>query len=342
MKKLVTLFVVVSTLSVVHGQLIKRDFLTGYSANQDLEKGTYNSTTQGEGTPIMMNQWSLSGKADANNQNGANPKTDESLFFTGYAESGVDVSIKMEKLETGGRTSIYSIASDNTYGAGTYYLALMINLKSASMTTATDFVSFDGNYTGNAQRVRLTVKAIDETNYQLGVSGDTSPATTFSTKTLNMDQTHLVVIKATIDGTGAGNSWIFINPEITGAEPSSADASAAITGTALKSLRGIVIRQRSTYDGHLGGFRLASSWSSVLGEVSGLNGIFGERREIVVTGNEIITNAVGQLKVYSLSGTELISALVDGSYTTNLNNGLYIVRFTDTKGTVSSAKIQIR
>lgn len=341
MKRLTTIMLSCLTIFVVNSQLIKNDFLTGYAVNVDLEKGAYSSTTQGEGNPIMINQWNFSGKTGPNDQSGVNPKTVDPLYYTDYIQSGEDVAIEMLKLETGGRTSIYSLADNSdTYGAGTYYLALMLNASTASLTSTADFVSFDGNYTGNAQRARLTIKGIDEVNYQLGL-GDAGVATTFSATNLNFDQTHLIVIKVTLIGDGTGTSWLYINPAISETEPASHDATTGITGTALKGIRGIVIRQRSAYAAHIGGFRLAKSWASVLGFTTGLSNT-RDNHNIYVKDNSIITGIAGKLKVYSLSGAELVSTITEGQYLTKLSTGNYLVRFTDVNGVVSSTKLQIK
>ncbi len=264
MKKIVLTMLTCTSVLFANAQLITRDFLTGYTVGNNLEKGTYANTTQGVGTPIMANQWSRSGKDDANNTSGANPKTVAALTYSGYSESGKDVAVDLLQLAEGGRTSIYSIASDNVYGAGTYYVAFMYNVSAASTDAGNEFFSIDGNYTGNSQRARFGVKGINENTYAIGL-GDGGVPTDFS-GTYNFNQTYLAVVKVTIDGTGVGTTWVYINPDTKGTEPTTATATCGITGTALKSVRGIVIRQRSSLAAQIGGIRLAKSWSDALGE----------------------------------------------------------------------------
>jgi len=55
----------------------------------------------------------------------------------------------------------------------------------------------------------------------------------------------------------------------------------------------------------------------------------------------IISNTSGQLKVYSLSGVEVLSAKIEGKLQTQLSSGLYIVRLIDNDGINSVAKIQL-
>jgi len=338
MKKLFLLILLCLSYYSISAQLIKRNFLTGYNANDVLEKGAYTGTAQDATTPIMIDQWNLAGKTGTNDQSGENPKVIDPLYYTGYVESGVDFSINMLKLTTGGRTSIYSLDNASLYGAGTYYLALMLNLTSASLTSAADFVSFDGNFTGNAQRARITAKGVDETTFSLGM-GDSGAASTFGTA-LNYSQTYLAVIKVTIDGTGVGTSWLYINPALAVTEPTTAYATSAITGTALKSLRGLVIRQRSTIAGQVGGFRLAKSFSDAVGVGTGLNALYSENA-VKISGKSILTDRPGKIQIYNLAGSEVLNAPTDGRFETSLNRGLYLVKFIDNSGITYSSKINI-
>lgn len=338
MKKLFLLTLLCFSFYSISAQLIKRNFLAGYNTNDVLEKGAYASTTQDASTPIMIDQWNLAGKTGTNDQSGENPKVIDPLYYTGYVESGVDFSINMLKLSTGGRTSIYSLDNASLYGAGTYYLALMLNLTTASLTSAADFVSFDGNYTGNAQRARITAKGMDETTFVLGM-GDSGAASTFGTA-LNYSQTYLAVVKIKIDGSGAGTSWLYINPDLTATEPATAYATSGITGTALKSLRGLVIRQRSTIAAQVGGFRLASTFADVVGVETGLSILYSENA-VRFSGKTIITDNPGKIQIYNLAGSEVLNAPTDGRFETSLTHGLYLVKFIDKSGITYSSKINI-
>ncbi len=340
MKKLFLLIIVCIVGMTMNAQLIKNNFLVGYKVTDVLEKGSYPNTLQDATSPIMINQWNLAGKTGTNDQNPANPTVTDPLSYTGYIDSGKDVSIILLKLASGGRTSIYSLAGDNTYGAGTYYLAVMINLSSAT-TTAADFVSFDGNYTGNAQRCRITVKGVDANTFQLGM-GDSGVATTFGSTNLNFGQTYLAVVKFTVVGDGTGTCWLFINPDVTLGEPTTSFATSAITGTAVKAIRGLVIRQRSTLAGQVGGFRFASSWSSSLGIGTGISQIEKDSKGISAFGKTILTRQSGSLKVFSLTGLEVLSSKTDGKLETTLSKGLYMVRFVGSDGKVESAKVEIK
>lgn len=341
MKKISTLLVICFAIGMANAQLLKNDFLSGYNVGDDLEKGAYTSTTQGDANPIQI-QWNRSGKIDDNNTGGANPKVVAPLTYAGYTESGKDVAIDLLKLDAGGRTSIYSLSNNvNDYGAGTYYLAFMTNVTTAG--AANEFFSLDGNYTGNAQRVRFTVKGIDETTtYQIGISGDASAAKTLA-GTFNYGDTQLIVIKVVIDGEGTGSCVLFINPAISENEPGEAFASAAIEGTALKSIRGFVVRQRTTLAAQIGGFRFAKTWKDAVGYTPSV-GVEDHTvaNSIVANGNTLIANQNGHVNVYSITGNEILSQPIFGSLETGLKNGMYIVRFTDENGKNSVSKVLIK
>lgn len=350
MKKIFTLAAICAATMTLNAQLIKDDFLSGYTVGNALEKFEYTSTTQGEANPIQANQWNLSGKSGNNDKHpdSTSPLVVAPLTYTGYAASGTDVAIDLLKLTTGGRTTIYSLANDHTYGAGTYYLAFMANVTAAG--SANEFLSFDGNYTGNAQRVRYTVKKVDDSEtYELGL-GDNGAASTFGATALNFGETYLAVIKLTLnenpdspaEGNGTGTASLYINPTLD-AEPGTAFATVNFTGTALKSIRGLVIRQRSSLAAQIGGFRFAKTWNDAIG-AGGVNieGNTTSEAFISASGKTVLTSEAGTLKVTNLSGMEVVNQVTNGSFETALNTGLYIIQFIDNKGNTTTRKVAIK
>lgn len=310
-----------------NAQLIKRDFLAGYSDGVDLEKGAYTGVDQAT-VPIMINQWNLSGKAGVNDQGGVTAITTTPLMYSDYIESGTDVAIAMAKLDaSNSRTTIYSLAADNTYGAGTYYLAFMTNVTIASPTSIQEYVAFDGNFTGNAQRARIGVKKpdVDATSFGFGLSGDASaPATVSGSFTLGV--THLLVLKVVLTedaanpgvGDGTGTAYLYVDPDLKAAEPATAFATAAISGTALKSIRGLVIRQRSTIEAEVGGFRFAKTWADALGQGgTAIPVISADKGEIVAT------------EYYTVSGCKVSEPV----------SGIYIQKTVYKNGSIEAAKI---
>ncbi len=301
-----------------NAQLIKNNFLAGYTVGQDLEKGAYANTTQDETNPIKLNQWNLSGKTGNNDQSpeSVSPKLVAPLTYASYIESGKNVAIDLLKLTTGGRTDIYSLADDNTYGAGTYYVAFMFNV-SAATTSGAEFISLDGNYTGNAQRARLGIKGIDETTYAIGL-GDGGAPSVFS-GIYNFGTTYLAVLKVVIDGAGLGTTSVYINPNVAGTEPASSTVTpVGITGTALKAIRGLVIRQRSTLAAQLGGLRFAKTWTDALGQgASSAKTANADKGEVI------------SVNYYTTTGVQVQEP----------SNGVYIQKLTYSNGAVETIKI---
>jgi len=343
MKKQILLCIMCVVALSINAQLIKSDFLVGYHVNDNLEKGQYPNTLQDATSPIMINQWNESGKVNANDQSGVSPKVVAPLYYTNYVQTGTDFAIDLLKMASStGRTSIYSLASDNTYGAGTYYLSFLVNVTVASVTSPSEFLTFDGNYTGNSQRVRFTAKGIDASTYSVAL-GDAAAAaaSVFNQTALNYGQTYLCVLKATIDASGAGTSWLFLNPNLTSTEPLATAAFATSGITGLISIKGVVVRQRSTTAAQVSGIRFAASWSSAIGITTGISQVEKNSSNITAFGNTIVTTESGSLKVYNLAGKEVLSSKTEGKLITSLSKGLYLVRFVGTEGTVKSAKVEI-
>ena len=104
----------------------------------------------------------------------------------------------------------------------------------------------------------------------------------------------------------------------------------------------INLRQRGI-GAQVGGIRVGRSWDAVvMGTGTGLSITNDNPHRIFAAGKDIVTNASGLLSVYSLSGNEIVKAQVEGKYAAKLNAGLYLVRFTDNNGVVSSTKLQIK
>jgi len=79
----------------------------------------------------------------------------------------------------------------------------------------------------------------------------------------------------------------------------------------------------------------------VMGQSSDAAQIRQQGHTVFASGDEIVTGKPGRIKVYSLSGSELISAPTGGRYKTNLERGLYLVIFRDLQGAVSNTKVLI-
>lgn len=309
-----------------------------------------------------FNGWYVSPKAG--DAYGVSPKIEEyPLFYTNYPGSNIGMAAVLDSA-IGVTSSTQRIstkrvifANNDTLKTGTtgaMYAAFMVNVSSHSYRSYRDFFTWEASTTSSFTRGRVFAKNNTEgTEVTFAVTKNSSTTADYDQAntgllglTLGTGVNHLLVLKYEIvDGADNDKIHLFVNPDPTKTEAeqtaklSSSDSQTDYSATAAIKIN---LRQRAI-GAQVSGIRVGRSWGEVvMGISTGVGSVNGNVHQIYTSGSNIITNAVGQLKVYSLSGTELISAPVDGNYTTNLKNGLYIARFTDTQGTVSSAKIQIR
>lgn len=308
--------------------------------------------------------WYNTGKTSDSNS-GSLAIEPEPLYYGDYINSGVG---KRALINWGGsgannRVDVIRFISHDEKISGTgklLYYAFMMNVENirsfSGGADANDWrdvlcVTEGGNnILGNSFRGRFFLKqdAEDPSKIYYSISKNTaftSAAEPDAFGTIAAGQTYLFVIRQTFTGDQACKVEVMHNPALAATEPASGWINGKTSDTnTFGGTYGVALRRRnlgSEAKVLIGGLRVAKTYADAVGVATGLHDV-SNHHNIHVNANTIITGEAGQLKVYSLSGTELVSVLVDGSYTSNLNNGLYIVRFTDTQGTVSSAKIQIR
>lgn len=243
-----------------NAQLIKNDFLAGYTVGDKIEKYEYSEGISGSRDAIKENQWNLT--RIANSRSGVSPKAIAPLVYQGYAESGKDVAMEIPKLDDGNRSTVYSLVSKNEYGPGTYYLAFMVDVDFVKRTPI-EFFSFDADYAGSTQRVRFAVKGKSSKSYQMALNGSNKIEDVVVADPVHQfGETCLVVIKAVFNAEGDGNCYLFINPDPNAVEPTP-NISTSLTG--LKAIRGITARQRnsSSVAAKIGGIRFAKSWDAI-------------------------------------------------------------------------------
>lgn len=260
MKKcfLLSSFICVS-IFILNAQLIKNDFLVGYKIGDPIEKAAYGDGISSR-DPIKINQWNLTRIPDS--RSGNSPKAVAALTYQDYIESGKDVAIEITRLADGYRSTVYSLADNDMYGPGTYYLAFMMNIDFIRKMPV-EFFSFDADYAGSTQRVRFSVQGLSKTFYQMGLNGTNRIENAlFTESAYNTGETNLVVLKVTFDSEGNGRCEMFINPDPVVSEPTPS-ISTDLVG--LKAIKGITIRQRksSVLAARIGGIRFTKSWNAI-------------------------------------------------------------------------------
>lgn len=317
MKKILflTMLLCISIITV-NAQMLKTDFFTGYSINDQIENGEYIDSS----TPNMLNQWNLG----LEEKDGTNPLAVAPLSYSGYINSGIDVAMSLlDNVGSGSRNTVYSLSgSDADYPAGTYYLAFLLNVSKAITSSGAEFIAFDTNQRGQTFRSRVAVKNAGDNKFYLGING-TKSLTTITwdeTKSYNLDETHLIVVKLVVNTFGSeienGTCALFVNPAIDGIEPVTPAISTTLSF--LSRIRGISVRQRGSFEAHLGGLAFSNSWSSLFDPAT------------VVTDNISDNGKVISTQYFNIDGNEIY---------TPLNSGVYVERTIYENGTTKARKV---
>ncbi len=294
-----------------------------------LERGVYTTNTQGSGV-IMVDQWNNGGKSS--DKAGESPALQAStLSYDAYIDNLQGKEIILANLPLDGsttvtRASIYSMKENYTYSGKAYYLAALVKITEA--TGKGDILTFDGNYTANAQRARLFVNK-QGSGYKLGLGWNGDPTTW--TDELAFGSTHLVVMKVIPAGSASGvteEAAFWIDPDLSKTEAENAAFATYTEQTAgLKSVRGITVRQRSKIAGSIAGLRFSDNWADVVKKtVAGLPAldapVLGEASAISAEGFTAswtaVANATGyKVRVYN-GDDEIAEKTVDGQATTSV------------------------
>ena len=257
MKKIAFTLTLFASALFAQAQIINNDLMDGYKSGDKLEKDSYSE----ENRTFKANTWYGAFYKDKPNPN-PSPVVGDALSYEGYSENGP--SIKFGGFPTkdkGSRVSVYSLA-EKKKGKGTVYLSFLVNFSKLGLPGMADVLGMHHSYFGNGMaRVGFYVgKAKDNgTKMRFGISmlklkGE-------SEELYDYNKTHLIVIK--LDYASQQTS-LFIDPKLGGEEP---QADATVSGTdgtkVTQGICGIVLRNRSNYEGNIGNFRLSSSWAGI-------------------------------------------------------------------------------
>ncbi len=345
MKKGILLLVICMTGFTVHAQVFIENF----------ETATINGNVEG------YNEWKVSPKAaDAL---GVSPKIGEgALFYSGYAGSNIgnvavlDSAIGVTSATQRISTRIVKFGNDTLKPVvgKKIYAAFIVNVSENSYRSYRDFFTFEGSKTTSSTRGRVFAKVNTAGDVlYLAVSKNSSSAsgyiesTTLTSLSLSTGINHLLVLcYETLDGTYNDKVSLYINPDLTKTEAEQTNILMSIDNTAIEDYAlsaglGINLRQRGI-GAQIGGIRVGKSWDSV---VLGINTGFNQpniNNNIYSSGKSIYTDESGKLTIYNLSGAEVLSAKTTGKLETSLNKGMYLVKFVNDNGSISSGKIQLK
>ena len=175
-----------------------------------------------------------------------------SLSYGSYPSSGIGNSVTMT---TSGEDDYETFTSQNS---GTIYASFLVNVTAAK--TGDYFCNF---YAAGSQKGRVYMKT-SSSGFDLGLS-KTGVTINYTGNTYSFNTTYLVVIKYEfISGTINDNVSLFVNPDLSGSEPSPTIAAFTDTGTDASSISGIELRQGTSATAPtltVDGIRVATSWS---------------------------------------------------------------------------------
>jgi hypothetical protein len=288
----------------------------------------------------------------------------EPLYYTGYMNSGAGKSVRIDWGGAGANTRVdvvRFIAHDQKVsGVGKkLYYAFMMNIENIqSFSAGADnydwrdvlCVTEGGNdILGNSFRGRFFLKQDPEDPSKVKYS--ISKNTAFTSAVLPdaegeiaVGQTYLFVIRQTFTGDATCKVEVMHNPEIAANEPESGWINGKTSDVnTFGGTYGVALRRRnlgSNAKMFVSGLRVAATYGEAVGFTSGIS--TPAEAKIYADNKTIVTPVEGNIRVYSLTGAELINATSNGRYNSQLSAGMYLVHFTDQSGAVSSAKLMIQ
>jgi hypothetical protein len=324
-------------------------------------------------TNNTLNVWYSTGKpADSNS---ASFSFSDPIYYNNYISSGIVKSVIIDNAGSGAnlRTDVYRFlpytsklngpGSTTPNYTGNLYYSFLLNVTNAgsyATSTSTEgndwrdiFLVCEGgtDVLGNAIRGRFFIKqdALDASVIHYSISKNTSFSSSVvptNEGTFPANQTCLFVIRQSFTGT-SGTVEVILNPAISTTEPTTGWINGFPTdANTFAGTYGIGIRRRnlgSAASMLLGGVRVAKTWSDVMfGTISGISQVEMNSKNITTIEKSILTNQTGNIKVYNLTGSEILSAKTEGKLATSLSTGLYLVRFVGVDGKVESAKVEIK
>lgn len=331
MKKLI-LFSVFCTLTLVakaqYPQTLPIDyssFLSDGAINldgTDLIRETY--------TGFLPNEWIGSPTTSS----GFNVQQNSTLSYSDYADNTLGKAIVTT---TTRNHAFYVLTNNYVYSGKAFYLSTLINI--SSFRSGDAFLIFGQQYSGTFGRGKV-VAVTNGIGYSLGVQFNNETPVAGST-VLNLNQTYLVVVKITPSETDPETISVFVNPVIGDNEPVTPEATTTSgTSPQLKHIQGIDLR--ATISCTMAGMRFSDNWSDVVqggGLLTSINDVKTGSDIVSVQGKTIFVTEVGKIQIYNLQGKMLVEANNVSQLVTNLDKGIYIVRFTNEKGQTIIRKV---
>jgi len=336
MKKIILLSMVCVTAITLNAQVFIENFATA----------PINGNVEG------YNNWYLCLKSSDNL--GVSPKVAEgALFYTGYAGSNIGNVAVLDSII--GSTSANQRISTKivTYGADTViaaneskiYTAFLAKISiDSKKSSLRDFFTLEGSKTSTMNRGRVFAKVTSAGVVTFGITKNTTTMTESSP--FSVDVNHLFVLVYQTVGSAASDDIVtlYIDPDLSlpeAAQTNKLIAADSQTDYSTSNKFGINLRQRGI-GAQIGGIRVGRTWDAVLlGIGTGVSQVNFSSNGISSFGKTIVTNGLGNVKVFNIAGSEMMNAKTTGRLETSLQKGLYLVRFIGTDGKTASGKVAL-
>lgn len=301
------------------------------------------------------NDWYVSFKAAE--ANGVSPLIEgETLYYDTYEGSGIgkvavlDSLIGQEKATQRISTKVVTFGEDTLSPVigGKMYAAFMARIHEYSYNSYRDFFTWEGSSGSSFTRGRVFAKiSEDNTDLYIAVSKNSSSDLAEAeviTGGVGVDHLFVLCYEA-VDGDANDIITLYINPDPTLSEEQQTNKLVNIDEqsdysetTKIK----INLRQRGI-GAFVGGIRVGTDWTTVLsGYPESVENIKDANNSFYSYGKSIYTSTYGNLQVYDILGKKVLDTPTSGNIDTDLKEGIYLVRFEDMNGKISSGKIVLK
>jgi hypothetical protein len=182
----------------------------------------------------------------------------------------------------------------------------------------------------------LLAYRIDENTFKLGLAQQANFGTTpyYTESSFNINQTYLVVLKFESNVEGNNIATLYVNPDMSGAEPSSSNMSNLIACGEITQLPNAFLLNSNgaTSRAYVGGIRIAKSWDE-LKLLSATHQIVQNKSDLVViTPTGCISKIEGVMQIIGANGMLVMQKDVKVGTELNIPSGFSIIKVVNNEG----------
>jgi len=226
---------------------------------------------------------------------------------------------------------------------GTFYASALVKIDFTSYDPY-PIMSFDKTAL-SAPRARVFVKSgTTDSTYVVAMSTNSlTTISSYSTTEYVYGKTYLYIIKYVTSAAGE-DGYLYINPPLDQPEPATATLTGLHVAGATGGCKAFEIMTQKELDGKISGIRIATRWDYVAkgGGITKLTEIPTNKDYVTVNGKNLIISETGNVDIFTLQGTHILSLQNTDNVKTNFATGVYIVHFRNQVGELSIRKVIIR